>query len=183
MPNYRRTTFPGGYYFFTMVTYRRKPVLITPEARDCLRHAWEVVRSRHPFRVIALCLLPNHLHCIWKLPAGDANFSLRWSMIKGLFSREYRRCLSTPFPNNSRNRKREIAFWQRRFWEHQLRDESDLQRHFNYTHYNPVKHGLVKTVDEWPFSTYHQYKKKGWYPQNVVWDMESLNDPLFMAVE
>jgi putative transposase len=104
-------------------------------------------------------------------------------MIKGLFSREYLRRQSAPEPNVSRQDKREVALWQRRFWEHQIRDESDLQRHFNYIHYNPVKHGLVKTVDEWQFSTYHKYKKKGWYPQDTVWDTESLNDPLFMAGE
>jgi len=164
MPNYIRAKFEGGYCFFTVVTYERTILFHTELARRCLRKAIEETRSRRPFETIAFCLLFEHLHCIWKLPEDDADYSKRWSSIKGLFRRTYlnlsgqRRRASS-----SRARKGEVCIWQRRFWEHQIRNENDLQRHVDYIHYNPIKHGLVQCVDDWPWSTYHKYAKEGFY--------------------
>lgn len=160
--NYRRANFPGGYYFFTVVTYNRRKLFIDPQARDCLRSAWQTTRGRPSFETIALCLLPDHLHCIWKLPEGDANYSSRWNAIKGIFSKSFlAKGGCDGCRNVSRQRTGEAALWQRRFWEHQIRDETDLQRHVDYIHYNPIKHGLVTELKEWPWSTYHRYLREG----------------------
>jgi len=162
--DYRRTKFEGGYYFFTVVTYRRARFLMDPLARECLWGAWHETRLSRPFDVVALCLLPDHLHCVWKLPERDGDFSGRWASIKTGFTRRYLSLGGREAPQGiSRQRKRERAVWQRRFWEHQIRDESDLQRHVDYIHYNPVKHGLVEDVELWPWSTYHKYVKNGAY--------------------
>jgi len=164
MPNYIRAKFEGGYYFFTVVTYRRAKLFRTELARHCLREAIETTRSRWPFETIAFCLLFEHLHCIWKLPEDDADFSKRWASIKGRFSNTYLKLSGQrKHASPSRARKGEVSIWQRRFWEHQIRDENDLQRHVDYIHYNPVKHGLVRQVDDWPWSTYHKYSKEGFY--------------------
>jgi putative transposase len=164
MPNYIRAKFKGGYYFFTVVTYRRRKLFDSAPARHYLKQAILQTQSKRPFEIIALCLLPDHIHCLWKLPAGDADFSTRCASIKGLFSQQYLREYS---PMNdatpSRLRKGEACLWQRRFWEHQIRDENDLQKHVDYIHYNPVKHGLVERVEDWPWSTYHRYVKEGFY--------------------
>ncbi|MCK4628566.1 MAG: transposase, partial [Sedimentisphaerales bacterium] len=158
MSNYRRANFPGGYYFFTLVTHQRKHFLTDNLARACLRHAWQVVRKRRPFDLVALCLLPNHLHCIWRLPDEDADFSRRWNSIKAIFTREYlRQGGQEGMRNPSRKRAGEAAIWQRRFWEHQIRDENDLQRHVDYIHYNPVKHHLTSSPFEWQHSSLHEY--------------------------
>jgi putative transposase len=164
MPEYRRSRVEGGTYFFTVVTYNRLPILTTTEARKLLRSAWENVRERFPFTSDALCLLPDHIHCIWILPEGDANFSVRWKEIKRLFTRSY---LSAVGPGETRNASRlsrgEAAIWQRRFWEHTIRDEKDLNHHRDYIHYNPVKHGLVQNVSAWPWSSFHRYVRTGYY--------------------
>jgi putative transposase len=163
MPNYIRAKFEGGYYFFTVVTYCRKQLFTEETARNILRQAITVTQSRHPFEMIAICLLPEHLHCVWKLPEGDANFSIRWSSIKGIFSREYLRTNGQKHIPLSRADKGEVCLWQQRFWEHQIRDEKDLQRHIDYIHYNPVKHNLAESAENWPWSTYHQFLKEGLY--------------------
>jgi putative transposase len=163
MPNYIRAKFEGGYYFFTVVTYRRARLFTEELARHILRQAITKTQSSHPFEVIAICLLPDHLHCVWKLPEEDADFSTRWSSIKGIFSREYLRANQQEHVSLSRADKGEVCIWQKRFWEHQIRDERDLQRHIDYIHYNPVKHGLAKSADDWPWSTYHQFVKEGLY--------------------
>ncbi|MHC4639891.1 MAG: REP-associated tyrosine transposase [Planctomycetota bacterium] len=164
MPNYIRAKFEGGYYFFTVVTYERAELFRTELARRVLREAIEKTRSRRPFETIAFCLLFEHLHCVWKLPEDDADYSKRWSSIKGQFSREYLKLSGQRKEvSSSRARKGEVCVWQRRFWEHQIRDENDLQRHVDYIHYNPVKHGLVQRVEDWPWSTYHKYAREGFY--------------------
>ena len=136
----------------------------TELVRQCLREAIGKTQTRHPYETVAFCLLPDHLHCVWKLPEGDANFSIRWSSIKGWFSREYQRLVGhqgkVPC---SRKRKEEACIWQRRFWEHQIRNHEDLQRHVDYIHYNPVRHGWVQRVEDWPWSTYHRYVREGFY--------------------
>jgi len=163
MPNYIRAKFEGGYYFFTVVTYRRARLFETQLARDSLRQAISRTRTSHPFETTAFCLLPDHLHCVWKLPQGDADFSMRWASIKGIFSREYPRPERHQHVALSRANKGGLCIWQKRFWEHQIRDEWDLQRHIDYIHYNPVKHGLVKSAEDWPWSTYHRYVEQGHY--------------------
>jgi len=163
MPNYIRAKFEGGYYFFTLVTFHRKPLFIEESNRDLLKQAITATQSRHPFEIVAICLLPEHLHCVWKMPDGDANFSFRWSSIKGAFSREYLRVNRQRRTILSRVDKGEVCIWQQRFWEHQIRDESDLQKHIDYIHYNPVKHGLTKSAEDWPWSTYRQFLKDGLY--------------------
>jgi putative transposase len=174
MPNYRRAKFEGGYYFFTVVTYSRVRLFTDESARHILRQAITATQSRHPFEVIAVCLLPEHLHCVWKLPEGDADFSTRWSSIKGIFSREYLPANSQKHKQLSRADKGEVCIWQKRFWEHQISDERDLQKHIDYIHYNPVKHGLVKSADDWPWSTYQQFLKDGLYGK--INDFENISN-------
>jgi len=122
------------------------------------------VRGRFPFTIDAVCLLPDHIHCIWRLPDGDADYSVRWKEIKRLFSRSY---IDQVNPGDLRNESRvsrgEAAIWQRRFWEHLIRDEEDYSRHLDYIHYNPVKHGLVQRVSAWPWSSFHRYVSMGYY--------------------
>jgi putative transposase len=167
MSNYRRADFPGGYYFFTVVTYNRKNLFNQEFARDCLHSAWLQTQNKRPFDTIALCLLPDHLHCLWKLPNDDADFSTRWASIKSLFTNEYSKQMNkNTTMNNSRAKHREATIWQRRFWEHQIRDETDLQNHINYIHYNPVKHKLTTDVNDWPWSTYHRFTGQNCY--NIV---------------
>jgi len=169
MTNYRRAKFEGGYYFFTIITYDRRCFLTDENSRSCLRKAIDETRDKNNFDVIAFCLLPNHLHCVWKLPEGDNNYSLRWSKIKSRFTRLYLQSGGIEIiQSSSRIKKRERGIWQRRFWEHQIRDEKDLQRHVDYIHYNPLKHDLVERVEDWPWSTFHRYvqeyekRKKNW---------------------
>jgi putative transposase len=164
MPEYRRLQIEGGTYFFTVVTYSRLPILTALEARKLLRMAWLDVRERYPFTTDAVCLLPEHLHCIWTLPEGDANYSVRWKEIKRMFTKGYLDQIGPgEMRNDSRVRRGEAAIWQRRFWEHTIRDEGDLNRHRDYIHYNPVKHGLVKSVADWPWSSFHRFVRRGYY--------------------
>jgi putative transposase len=150
MPEYRRLFIEGGTFFFTVVTYNRLPILTSPEARRLLRWAWENVRERFPFVIDVVCLLPEHTYgCIWTLPEGDADNSKRWGEIKRLFTKGYLEQIGPgESRNESRKRRGEAAIWQRRFWEHTIRDEADLNKHRDYIHYNPVKHGLVQSVVE-----------------------------------
>ncbi len=162
MSNYRRAQIAGGTFFFTVVSYRRQPILCDDAVRAALRDAIRAVQGAKPFSVDAWVLLPDHLHCIWTLPPGDGDFSSRWSLIKSAVSRaigaQYRR---DEWKNDSKRKHRESTIWQRRFWEHCIRDEDDLQRHMDYLHFNPVKHGLVKAVADWPYSTFHRLMAEG----------------------
>jgi len=165
MSEYRRARVPGGTYFFTVVTYRRQRFLIEPESRGALRCSIEEVRARLPFFNDALVLLPDHLHCIWTLPEGDRDFSKRWGMIKAGFSKLVKgRLHKAQWMSMSKRKHRESTLWQRRFWEHAIRDEADYRAHFDYLHFNPVKHGLTKRVCDWPYSTFHRYRQSGVYP-------------------
>ena len=150
-----------------MVTYRRRTILTVPESRATLREVIDRVKQRHPFTIDAWVLLPEHLHCIWILPPGDKDYSKRWGMIKAGFSKQAKDLFHhDEWMNASKTRRREVTIWQRRFWEHQIRDEEDYQKHMDYLHFNPVKHGLVKHVNDWPYSTFHRYMKKGVYPED-----------------
>jgi putative transposase len=158
MSQYRRTFVGGGCYFFTVVTYARRPILCDAEVRAALRAAIEEVRIKRPFTINAWVLLPDHLHCIWTLPEDDEDFSTRWMMIKRKVSITCRdNYHHAELLNKSKQKHRESTLWQRRFWEHKIRNEEDFISHMNYVHFNPVKHSLVETPAEWPHSTYHRY--------------------------
>ncbi len=164
---YRRANTPGSSYFFTVVTYRRQKILCDEQVRNALRVATKAVQSERPFTIDAWVLLPDHLHCLWTLPAGDADFSMRWGLIKRRVSlvcgEDYKR---TEWLSSSKKKHRESTLWQRRFWEHQIRDQNDFNRHLDYIHYNPVKHGLCKRPNQWPYSTLHRYIKAAKYPED-----------------
>jgi putative transposase len=162
MPDYRRWYVPGGTYFFTAVTFDRRSFLTEELSRKLLREAIEKEREQRPFQVIAWVLLPDHLHAVWTLPAGDDNYSLRWQKLKEEFTKTYLKSGGQEgVRNRSRRSKRERAVWQRRFWEHTVRDEEDLERCVDYVHWNPVKHGYVERVRDWPWSTFHRFVDAG----------------------
>jgi len=164
MPTFIRSEKPGGTFFFTVVTYRRRQILTKPDSRLILREVISEVRQEYPFIVVAWVLLPDHLHCIWALPEGDGDFSKRWGLIKAGFSRKVKPLLHrTAWMTDSKERHRENTIWQRRFWEHQVRDGDDLDTHLNYIHYNPVKHGLVSSPYLWEYSSFKSFIKKGYY--------------------
>lgn len=164
MPEYRRWYVLGGTYFFTLVTYERSKQLTSDLARVLLRRAIDEVRSELPFQIVSWVLLPDHLHTVWTLPPGDSNYSERWKRIKGAFSKSYLAEGGTEgVRNRSRRRRREAAVWQRRFWEHTVEDERDLLECVDYVHWNPVKHGLVSRVRDWPWSTFHRFVEAGHY--------------------
>jgi putative transposase len=147
---YHRVYLPGGTYFFTVVTYQRRTIFSSPGAVDSLRDAFRYTMSRMAFTIAANVILPEHMHFIWTLPRGDSDYSTRWRLIKSHFTRHWQG-RGTVGVNTSRRQKGEADIWQRRFWEHLIRDEADLNRHIEYIHYNPVKHGLVGT----PASSFH----------------------------
>ena len=166
MSRYRRLL-TGSTYFFTVVAHRRRPIFCNPAIRSNLGQAIRFVRDIRPFVIDAWILLPDHMHCIWTLPQDDADYSTRWATIKRYVSSSSARmlrdaALSTP----SREKKRESTIWQRRFWEHQIRGEDDFERHMDYIHFNPVKHGYVHQVVDWPHSTFHRYVREGIYSQD-----------------
>jgi putative transposase len=154
---YRRANVPGAIYFFTVNLADRKSNLLT-EQIDLLRTAIRKIRQSHPFDIIAMVVLPDHLHVIWRLPEGDADFPLRWSLIKAAFSRTIPK---TEMIRYSRKMKRERGIWQRRYWEHQIRNDDDLEKHVAYVHFNPVKHGYVTRAVDWPYSSIHREIAKG----------------------
>ena len=166
MSEYRRSYIPGGTYFFTVKTLNRRPILIETPYRTALRQAIIDVRSKLPFESIAWVLLPDHLHTIWRLPETDVNFSLRWSLIKQYVTRECTERTQTRPTIRSRLKRGEGAIWQRRFWEHVIRDDTDFRHHIDYIHYNPVKHGYVKRPSDWKYSTFHRYVRDGAYPKD-----------------
>jgi len=170
MPNYHRVLISGGTYFFTVVTYHRQRILTSPQSRSLLHSALENVQKRYPFTVDAVCLLPDHIHCIWTLPAGETDFALRWGEFKRVFTQSYHRHIGmTKTRSTSRTMRGEGAIWQRRFWEHLIRDEQDYHNHLDYIHYNPVKHGYVRKVADWPWSSFHRYVAQDLYPAD--WGM------------
>jgi putative transposase len=160
---YRRASVPGATYFFTLVTERRRPLFQFPSAVRDLEEAIAAVRSRHPFVAEAQVILPDHLHTMWTLPDGDADYSTRWRLIKSRFTRSYIGLAGAVTRNASRQAKREQGVWQRRFWEHLIRDEKDFARHIDYIHYNPVRHDLVAAPRDWPYSTFAQWVARGAY--------------------
>ncbi len=154
---YRRSRHAGGTYFFTVNLEDRQSQLLT-EQIDLLRDCFTKVKQTHPFTIDAIVILPDHLHCIWTLPEDDDDFATRWLLIKKNFSRQMPR---TETINASRKHKGERAIWQRRYWEHLIRDERDFNTHVDYIHYNPVKHGYAQSPAQWPYSSIHRFIRDG----------------------
>jgi putative transposase len=162
--SYRRNFVSGASYFFTVNLDDRRSRLLLDHI-EALRAAFRIVHARHPFAIDAIVVLPDHLHAIWTLPANDEDFATRWRLIKTAFSRSI-----APGEGRSPSRqdKGERGLWQRRYWEHTLRDERDFERHCDYIHFNPVKHGHARTVQEWPYSSFHRFVELGVYPVDWV---------------
>ena len=159
MVRYRRNFVPGGTYFFTATLEDRRSFALVDHVEK-LRSAFRVTRGEKPFTIDAVVILPDHLHIIMTLPDADSDFSGRWRRVKGLFTHQ----LVASGAAISRNRRGEFALWQRRFWEHTVRDEADFERCVSYIHFNPVKHGLVKSASDWPYSSLHRYVRAGLLP-------------------
>jgi putative transposase len=160
MPNYRRATAAGSSYFFTVNLLERHNNNLLVREIDLLRKTVKRVKELHPFHIDAWVVLPEHMHAVWTLPPDDSNYSQRWRLIRSLFSR------SLPLQESRslvRVQRGERGIWQRRFWEHQIRNDNDFARHVDYVHINPVKHGLVAQAADWPYSSIHRYIRQGMY--------------------
>ena len=169
---YRRYRLIGGTYFFTINLLNRKSSLLTEHA-NILKEAFAYVKQRHPFEIPAIVVLPDHIHFIMELPDNDDDFPKRIMLIKQYFSRQMPK---TENIKASRTNKGERGIWQRRYWEHCIRDEQDYQHHVDYIHINPVKHGLVNRASDWQYSSIHQYIKRGIYLENWASDIELFTD-------
>ena len=165
MPNYRRAWVPGGTYFFTVAIAERSTSLLV-ERIDDLGASFRAAHAARTFVIDAIVILPDHLHCLWTLPEGDADYPVRWAHIKTAFSR---RVPKLERRRASRVMKRERGLWQRRYWEHLVRDEDDFRHHVDYIHFNPVKHGLVALARDWPYSSFHRFVRDRCYPMD--WGM------------
>jgi putative transposase len=175
MSRYRRHYVKGGTHFFTLATYKRRPIF-DAVAVDILRKGFRKCIDERPFAIEGIVILPDHIHCMWTLPPEDCDYSARWKDIKCYFTGEYLRNLRIVASGNGRvaetmielpvsmQNKCEKGIWQRRFWEHTLRDEGGYRLHLDYIHYNPVKHGLVNAVIDWPYSSFHRFVSRGIYP-------------------
>jgi putative transposase len=159
MVRYRRNRVPGGTYFFTATLANRRARTLVDHIAS-LRDAFRAVRRRQQFLVDAIVVLPDHLHTIWTLPFGDDDYPGRWRAIKSRFVRALRSAGVSVVAND----RGECRLWARRYWEHTIRDEQDMDRHLDYIHYNPVRHGLVQRVADWQFWSFHRYVRMGWLP-------------------
>jgi len=160
MPEYRRHRVAGATYFFTVNLHDRNSNLLVDQI-NVLRDTVHRVRTLMPFHIDAWVVLPDHMHCLWTLPEQDGNFPKRWQAIKMGFSRR----MTPGEPLSASRRKRgERGIWQRRYWEHTIRDERDYTTHFDYIHFNPVKHGYVTQAADWEFSSFHRSVRQGLYP-------------------
>ncbi|HET8744797.1 MAG TPA: transposase [Ramlibacter sp.] len=161
MRTYIRADAAGATYFFTLALQDRSARWLVDHVDD-LRAAVRQVKARHPFDIEAMVVLPEHLHALWRLPVDDSDFSTRWMLVKQTFTRLLMaKGILEDSAAGPRGGKRERSVWQRRFWEHQIRDEEDFQRHVEYIHYNPVKHGWVSRAVEWPHSSLHRFIREG----------------------
>jgi putative transposase len=161
MVRYRRNFVPGGTYFFTVTLQNRRSQVLV-EHVDLLRHAFRATRGERPFDIDAIVVLPDHLHAVMTLPEDDQDFSGRWRRMKSLFTRL---AVARGVPAKC-NQRGEYNLWQSRFWEHTIQDETDFSQHVDYIHYNPVKHGLVSRVCDWPHSSFHRYVRQGVLPRD-----------------
>lgn len=162
---YRRLYTHGASYFFTVNLQDRTSDLLIQEI-DLLRDCFRKVKQKHPFEINAIVILPDHIHTIWTIPKNDADYSKRWRLIKYYFSHQLKN--QDEYISPSREKKQERGIWQRRFWEHKIRNQQDYNNHINYIHYNPIKHGYVQKVKNWRYSSFHKYVELGildvdWY--------------------
>lgn len=171
MTNYRRVYIPSATWFFTVNLAERKDNHLLVNHIDDLRRAFRYVMENHPFQLDAVVVLPDHLHCIWTLPPNDSAYSMRWNLLKGHFSRAIH---TGERISQSRSKRRERGIWQRRFWEHLLRNQEDFNKHVDYIHWNPVKHGWVKQVADWSYSSFHDAVARGLYP--ITWGCDESLD-------
>jgi len=162
IPDYRRHRVPGGCYFFTVNLLERRGNDLLTRHIDFLRDAVRLVRRSRPFTIDAWVVLPDHLHCVWTLPPDDDDFATRWRVLKSVFARSLP---SGERRSDARLRKGERGIWQRRFWEHSIRDDDDFAAHLDYVHFNPVKHGYVGEPAAWPYSTFKSSVRRGLYPE------------------
>lgn len=163
MSNYHRVKVNGGTYFFTIALQdRSKDYLV--RYIDILRYSYQETKACYPIETVAICILPEHIHWLMHLPEDNVDYSVVISHFKRLFSKNLP--MECRNPNISQAKKRELGIWQRRFWEHFIRDEQDLKNHMDYIYFNPVKHGYVNRVQDWAFSSFHQDVKKGLYPKD-----------------
>ena len=153
--DYRRIWQPGGSYFFTVITHRRQNFLTQQNFIKYLREAFHHIRIKRPFTIDAIVVLPDHLHCIWTLPPNDADYAIRWRLIKHFVTCKINKKHSS-----------KVKLWQKRYWEHCVRDENDRKKHMDYIHYNPVKHGYVTSPMEWPYSSFLKAVERGVYDKN-----------------
>ena len=167
MPNYRRAFLPGGTWFFTVNLLERHGNDLLVREIGLLRETVRRVRGTHLFHIDAWVVLPEHLHCVMTLPPGDSDFSRRWRLIKSGFSRALPK---TERRSTVRQAAGERGIWQRHYWEHLIRDDADYRRHVDYVHVNPLKHGHVRRVRDWPYSTFHRYVEAGIYPADWCGD-------------
>jgi putative transposase len=167
MPDYRRAFVPGGTFFFTLVTNLRRPIFNSESSRNLLGKLFRQCQAQWPFTVDAIVLLPDHLHAIWSLPPGDSGYSRRWAWIKKEFTKAWLaqggRESQVSLARSMEGRR---GVWQPRFWEHTLEDEGDFDNHFDYIHYNPVKHGYVQSPKDWRWSSFHRWVRLGVYDVN-----------------
>jgi len=169
MPNYRRAFVPGGCRFFTVNLLEPRKALLVDHI-DVLRAAVEKTRRRYPFVIDAIVVLPDHIHAVWTLPPGDADFSLRWRLIKSRFAQALPKQERISDVRRARN---ERGIWQRRFWEHLIRNEADYVRHVEYCYINPVKHALVSGARDWPHSSFHRDVRAGIFPKDWAGDVDA----------
>ncbi|MGC1953665.1 MAG: transposase [Gammaproteobacteria bacterium] len=173
MTEYRRARIRGATYFFTVNCAERSGNHLLVDHIHRLRPIFCKVKSEHPFEIDAMVVLPEHLHCIWTLPPGDVDYPTRWALIKAGFSRAI---AAGERQSMSRIKRGERGIWQRRYWEHLIRDDQDFQRHVDYIHWNPVKHGWVRRVKDWPHSSFHAYVRRGIYPANWACEPKEIID-------
>jgi putative transposase len=168
MPNYRRALIPGGCFFFTVNLLDRRQALLVGQI-DGLREAAAETRQDHPFTIDAFVILPDHLHAVWTLPPGDSDLSTRWRLIKNRFARALPKQERLGAVRKARS---ERGIWQRRFWEHMIRDDADYARHVEYCYINPLKHRLVTRVRDWPYSSFHRDVRAGLFPADWGGEIE-----------
>jgi putative transposase len=164
MPDYRRNRVPGGTYFFTVNLRDRNSDLLVTQI-EALRNAVRHVSAKSPFHIDAWVVLPEHMHCLWTLPENDTDYSGRWRAIKTVFSKSLPAVEQRSPVMLDRS---ERGIWQNRFWEHTIRDDRDYAAHMDYTHFNPVKHGLVQNAADWPYSSFRKCVARGLYPGNWI---------------
>jgi putative transposase len=172
MSNYRRAFVPGGCFFFTVNLLERRQTLLVDQIAG-LREAVATTRQGHPFGIDAFVVLPDHLHAVWTLPSGDSDFSTRWRLIKSRFVKALPKQERLGAVRKARG---ERGIWQRRFWEHLIRDEADDARHVEYCYINPLKHRLVTRVRDWPYSSFHRDVRAGLFPVDWGGDAETIGE-------